>query len=986
MKPRFLLLPILLLPQIAHAQAPVLRDSFDSYAPESDAAPAWASEGITFTVRGAGAGKSIEADGPDGRSWLDWKAAPFVDRGAFSARFTPQKATDKTGWRIAGVGFKRDAGHFWHLALVQPPQDDAADQKPRFVELSEMWGETWNAQGEPATRVQVLEESPAFAWDFGHSYRLEIAFEERGGKPAIRGEVFEIQGAGEISRWKRVHALQSEDGQNNVVSRGRPALTSGGLQVLIDDAALANARTVEAPPSATDKPVFPPYKVAPLPNAPKNLPAKKASGFFGLGQVGGKWWLFDPAGKATLSVATDHVNYNVHHSQAMGYAPYSRNLKTLFSSEDAWAKDTSERLKSWNFNVVGTNSSPSVRYRNQSHFDFLSFGQEMASAATLVEKTNWTGFPDVFDPRWERLCDRRAKMLCAPRRNDPWLTGYFLDNELEWWGKNWETPWGMAIETAKRSADSHGKRALLQVLATAYAQNLAAFNADFGRDLKSWDEFLTGTELGTPATPKAKAALESWLGEVARKYFQVTTSAVRKYDPNHLIWGARFAGNAPDIAWKWAGKTCDVVTVNIYPRVDFATLKSVDLDKMLRRAWTLGQRPVAVTEWSFPALDAVDSQGRKLPSKFGAGMRVDNQQQKAQAWAVMQSVLFQTPFVVGSHYFMWTDEPALGVAYNFPEDSNYGLVNEKNEPYAELTRVAKAINGRALQIHQSGNGTPPRLWNPKPQVLAEVAGAALVTESVDGKRFVRNGALKMEITTGGPLQVLAGDGTPLGSYRPMLQQVVAGQNLWTPADTITAVRDIRRSDAKIEMEIDFRTSGAAITEVDAKSGASAAQESSAPGFEATVRITVEAGKPYFLARAVRIKSLAQRDWTWASLYHYVPSSIGGDAKDDVLGGPDAPNYWMPAGAWTDASGWSIGLFAPRDDARLSINFWRDPAGNQHPDARRALDGAAIQMKPGQVWNAPADEPSVAIFGLKSSAANPRPWGDLALAVRMASQK
>jgi hypothetical protein len=232
---------------------------------------------------------------------------------------------------------------------------------------------------------------------------------------------------------------------------------------------------------------------------------------------------------------------------------------------------------------------------------------------------------------------------------------------------------------------------------------------------------------------------------------------------------------------------------------------------------------------------------------------------------------------------------------------------------------------------------------------------------------VQNGALKLRFQPGKPLQVLASDNTMLGSYRPLLQQLADSKTFWTGADAIVAVRKISNSAHKAEFEIDF-------------------QNSSGPLFEVTVHITVEAGKPYFFARAVAVKSLAPSNWTLASLYHYVPSSIGGDVKDDVLGGPDAPNYWMPAGAWSDPSGWSIGLFAPREDERLSINFWRDEAGNQHPDARRVLEGAGVQMKPEQVWKAPADEPRVAVFGLKSSAQNPRPWGDLAMAMRMASQK
>ncbi len=963
----------------------MLRDSFDSYAPESEGEPAWRSDSINFNVRGDGTHRHIESVAASGRGWLAWSAAPFLDRGVFSAQLTPLKATGTTGWSVAGLGFKRDETHFWHLALVQPPQDDPAKPAPRFVELSEMWGSTWNAQSEPGTKLQVLEESPPFTWNYKGAYRLEIGFEERDGQPVIRGEVFEKQGEGEVSRWKSVRALASEDGQAQAVNTGRAALTSSGLQARFDDASLAGARAIAEPSAPDQKPSFPPFAGLSLPNAPPDLPRRRASGFFAVGQSGGKWWLFDPHGQATLAVGTDHVNYNVHFSQSLGYAPYNRAVQAKFGGEKTWAQDASARLKSWNFNVLGANSSPSVRYQNQAHFEFLSFGSEMSPAAALVEKTTWTGFPDVFDPRWARFCDRRARLLCAPHRTDPWVVGYFLDNELEWWGKGWPTtPAGMAQEAAKQSADSHGKRALLQVLERAYSSDLTGFNADFGRDLKSWDEFLTSSGLGTPRTAKAKAALSAWLAEVARQYFEVSTAAVRKYDPNHLIWGCRFAGDAPDAAWKWAGRTCDVVTVNIYPHVDFASLRAPELDTMLARAWSLSKRPIAVTEWSFPALDARDSQGALLPSKHGAGMRVDSQAQKAQAWAVMQSTLLKAPFVVGSNYFMWADEPASGISQTFPEDSNYGLVSESDTSYAELTRVATAINGRALALHNGAKFPTPRLWQPAaPQVLAGDARTRVAMQTVQavaGERTISNGALVLKLS--GPLQVLARDGTLLGSYRPLLNQVVDGQNLWTPADKILTVREQSKSPRKLELEVDFATAGAAaITQVDQASGAPSAQKAGAPAFLATVRLTVEAGQPYFLARAVRVRSLSKRDWTWKSFYHYTPSSIGGEGKDDTLAVPDVPNYWMRVGAWRDASGWDFGVLAPREDERLSINFWKDAGGGQHPDARIALEGDGLEMKPGQVWNAPADEPGVAVFGLKESAADARPWSALALALQ-----
>jgi len=101
-----------------------------------------------------------------------------------------------------------------------------------------------------------------------------------------------------------------------------------------------------------------------------------------------------------------------------------------------------------------------------------------------------------------------------------------------------------------------------------------------------------------------------------------------------------------------------------------------------------------ITEWSFPALDS------GLPCKHGAGMRVDTQEQKALCYEIFQRTLFAHPFVIGSDYFMWVDEPALGISSAFPEDSNYGLVNERDEPYETLVRAASQANQQAYAIHK----------------------------------------------------------------------------------------------------------------------------------------------------------------------------------------------------------------------------------------------------------------------------------------------
>ena len=82
-----------------------------------------------------------------------------------------------------------------------------------------------------------------------------------------------------------------------------------------------------------------------------------------------------------------------------------------------------------------------------------------------------------------------------------------------------------------------------------------------------------GTQGGV-SRPRRRALLDL----AAERYFRVTTEAIRRHDPNHLILGCRFAGldGAPVALWKAAGRFCDVITFNLW--VDAEGRQHPDID------------------------------------------------------------------------------------------------------------------------------------------------------------------------------------------------------------------------------------------------------------------------------------------------------------------------------------------------------------------------------------------------------------------------
>ncbi len=431
---------------------------------------------------------------------------------------------------------------------------------------------------------------------------------------------------------------------------------------------------------------------APLPPFPgKNVGIYgKSTGFFHVEQVGGKWWVIDPAGNAFFIIGTDHVNYNVHWCEALGYAPYHKNCEAIYGDEQKWADHAVELLRSWGFNSLGANNSPTTRRRGLAHLEFLGWGQGFAGEDYITVKTTWTGFPNVFSPKWAEYCDRKAAEQCPPNKPDMWLIGYFIDNELEWYGKTGS----LFSDAFARPADHTAKIALVNQLRKRYKDDIQAFNKVWGTQAASFDELLRFTTAPKSSSQEAADDVSAFAKLCADRYFSVASAAIRKHDPNHMVLGCRFAGNSPGV-WSVAGKYCDIVSVNCYRTLDLDKgVMTDDFETDLANWHEKTGRPLMITEWSFPGLDA------GLPSVHGAGQRVKTQADRARAFTIFQRLLFSTPFLVGSNYFMWVDEPALGIAKTFPEDSNYGLVNEKDVPYKPITEAATKLHARAYDIHR----------------------------------------------------------------------------------------------------------------------------------------------------------------------------------------------------------------------------------------------------------------------------------------------
>jgi hypothetical protein len=399
-------------------------------------------------------------------------------------------------------------------------------------------------------------------------------------------------------------------------------------------------------------------------------PISAQQGYFRVEQREGIWWFIDPSGAPTLSIGVDHIAYEADRVRGTGPCPYCQALEKIYPDRNAWGLMALARIRLWGFNTIGAWSDPELWTHNVPYTVILDIAEQAGADW-------WHGKPvDVYDTRFENVARDIGQKICAPRREDRFLIGYFSDNELRW-GPDWRGKESMLEMYLKLPAGAAGRQNAIDFLRQRYGDDIRKLDAVWGVNARNFDD------LPVPGrTETYKADAEQFLEEVATRYFQVCSEAIHSADANHLYLGARFAGRVPDAVLRGA-RAADVVSVNVY---------AFDPRPLLEHVSQVTTKPLMITEFAFRAEDS------GLPNTQGAGPKVPNQQARAKAYRDYVTWLEGLPEVVGYHWFEWVDEPREGRFDG--ENSNYGLVDIRDIPYKEFVDAVKQANRAALEAHK----------------------------------------------------------------------------------------------------------------------------------------------------------------------------------------------------------------------------------------------------------------------------------------------
>lgn len=397
----------------------------------------------------------------------------------------------------------------------------------------------------------------------------------------------------------------------------------------------------------------------------------KATGFFRVEQVDGRWWFVDPDGHLFFSTASTGIGSGGGDSRMKGredyftalppmdLAPptarrsgpsfYAWNLQRRHGSEwtTKWIDLAVRRLESWGMNSIGNWSDPRLWNAHKKAYVVNLHGWGM--------ETGYMGMPDVFSGEFPKIVDKAAAEQCATRKDDPFLLGYFIANEPPWPGRE-----SLVVDIILERPPSATQREA--------------------------KEFLAGGD-----TPERR---KQFIYRAFDKYLEVINAAIRRHDPNHLNLGLRFGGSVPPEAMLRASAAFDVYSMNVY-----ATAVNPKVMEEIYRATKL---PIIVGEFHF----GVPDRG------LAAGLvQVRDQAERGVAYRYYVEQAASFPAFIGSSWFQWIDQPVTGRMDG--ENYNIGLVDVTDRPYAELIGAMKTTHRRLQAVH--AGTTPPFDVKPRAQ-------------------------------------------------------------------------------------------------------------------------------------------------------------------------------------------------------------------------------------------------------------------------------
>ena len=427
-----------------------------------------------------------------------------------------------------------------------------------------------------------------------------------------------------------------------------------------------------------------------------------ATGFFYVAKKNGIWWFINPDGEKFYSIGVSAVDSPIF----------------CYDIETDFVKNTSERLKIWNINTVMGNTGSFTNFPWVARFRWKHL--------SYMHDPGWNHdrFPDVFDTWWQSVVNTSAMKYASLLKDDQNLIGYFTDNEMKWGPDTLDRLNLLDVYVAAENTTA-GKKRVVDFLRSRYT-DINFFNIVWNLNITNFDELLNINKLGVNESWRlrsrnivdiisikreypyfvnqyyfntAKSDIVDFSALVAEKYFNITDSAIKKADPNHLNLGVRYhLLGVPEEVLVASGKYIDVVSINYYRsfvKVYDPTWRNlgnkfdcVPLDNFMEKYSTIIDKPIYISEYGFYPNDGsvpLDLENIS-PTKPAFS---EEERYKIYEWYARNC--FKSRYVIGLAWFFFSDEYGIF----------RGLVDLWNEPHKIFCEKMSNINSKAMIMHEN---------------------------------------------------------------------------------------------------------------------------------------------------------------------------------------------------------------------------------------------------------------------------------------------
>lgn len=376
---------------------------------------------------------------------------------------------------------------------------------------------------------------------------------------------------------------------------------------------------------------------------------RKATGFFRTEKIKDRWMLVDPEGYPFIVSAIN--------SFRQGKSP--NNEKAFiekFGSVEKWISTSIQTFQELGFNTAGSwsETEPIIQYNKTAAHPFayttqlnLLSGYVREAIKKNPDRKNASVLSFILDDAFPVYCDEQTKKL-AVAKYDANLLGHFSDNEIAFMHTEFKDILSVSDKTDK-----------CYMAAQQWMNDKGVNEQTISREQK-----------------------EEFIGVLTGIYYKTVSSAIKKYDPNHLYIGSRLHSSAKNNKYIFvsADPYVDVISINYYGYWQ-------PQQKHIAEWATWSSKPFFITEFYTKAEDA------GMPNISGAGWLVKTQTDRGIHYQNFVMELLMAKNCVGWHWFRYQDnDPNDPTADPSNNDSNKGIVNTQYEVYEKLAEKMKKLN------------------------------------------------------------------------------------------------------------------------------------------------------------------------------------------------------------------------------------------------------------------------------------------------------